>query len=103
MVARASVTLGTGVRGSLAWAPRRFPRGAALSPATCPPPPRACARPFVPITESRGSAPFTRDRGRLAHRAPRPLRALGLASCSRALRGRSVLHSPRPAEPVRPG
>lgn len=60
-------------------APKRFPRGAALRPATCPPPPRACARPLAPITQSRGAAPFTHARGRAAHRAPCPLRAPGLA------------------------
>lgn len=69
--------------------PRRFPRGAALRPATCPPP-RACARSQGPITASRGSAQFRRQQG-------------GPASCSRTLSGgQSVLQSLRPAEPVRP-
>lgn len=64
---------------------------------------RMRARPLAPITESRGSARFTRAPGRPAQRAPRPRRASGLASCSRAPGGHSVLRSPRPAEPVRPG
>lgn len=48
MVARASVTAGARGRGSpspqASGAQRRFPPGAAQRPATCPPPPRACAR-----------------------------------------------------------
>lgn len=49
MVMLASVTPGTrgGVGGThspqASRAPKRIPRGAALQPATCPPPPRACA------------------------------------------------------------
>ena len=41
---------------------------------------------LAPITESRGSAPFTSDWGRPAHCARRLQRAPGLASCSRAKR-----------------
>lgn len=60
MVALASVTPGT--RGRVgrthspqaSRAPRRIPRGAALHPATCPPPPRACARARSHQLPSRG-------------------------------------------------
>lgn len=55
-MATASVTPSTGGRGSPGPQASRalwhFPRGAALRPATCPPPSRACARPLAPITES---------------------------------------------------
>ena len=87
MVAPASVALGTVSQGPrTSGIPCRFPRGAALRPATCLSPPRACARALAPITESRGSAPFTSDWGRPAHCARRLQRAPGLASCSRAKR-----------------
>lgn len=85
MVAPASVKLGKVSHGPrTSGIPRRFTRGAALRPATCTSPPRACARSLAPITDSRDSAPFTSDWGRPARCARRLQRAPGLASCSRA-------------------
>lgn len=64
--------------------------------------PRMRVRSLAPITESRGSAPFTSYPGRPAS-APCPRRAQGWISCSRARGGRSVQHCLCPAGAVRPG
>lgn len=68
-MATASVTPSTGGRGSPGPQASRalwhFPRGAALRPATCPPPSRACA-PARANYRVWGSAQFTREEGRPA-------------------------------------